>query len=50
MIAVNVAQWGGGVEIAKQLEANDIILNYKYAAPAIVIRAIPPAYASAFPK
>jgi glycine hydroxymethyltransferase len=28
MIAVNVAQWGGGVEIAKQLEANDIILNY----------------------
>ena len=28
MIAVNVAQWGGGVEVAKQLEANDIILNY----------------------
>ncbi|MBA2393574.1 MAG: serine hydroxymethyltransferase [Ktedonobacteraceae bacterium] len=28
MIAVNVAQWGGGVEIAKQLEANDIIVNY----------------------
>jgi glycine hydroxymethyltransferase len=28
MIAVNVAQWGGGVEIAKQLEENDIILNY----------------------
>ncbi len=28
MIAVNVAQWGGGVEVAKLLEANDIILNY----------------------
>ncbi len=28
MIAVNVAQWGGGVEVAKQLEANDIIVNY----------------------
>ena len=28
MIAVNVAQWGGGVEVAKRLEANDIILNY----------------------
>jgi glycine hydroxymethyltransferase len=28
MIAVNVAQWGGGVEIAKRLEANDIIVNY----------------------
>ncbi len=28
MIAVNVAQWGGGVEIAKVLERNDIIVNY----------------------
>src|SRR5579884_739526 len=28
MIAVNVAQWGGGVEVAKRLEANDIIVNY----------------------
>jgi glycine hydroxymethyltransferase len=28
MIAVNVAQWGGGVEAAKRLEANDIIVNY----------------------
>lgn len=28
MIAVNVAQWGGGVEVAKRLEQNDIILNY----------------------
>ena len=28
MIAVNVAQWGGGVEVAKRLEENDIILNY----------------------
>lgn len=28
MIAVNVAQWGGGVEVAKRLESNDIILNY----------------------
>ncbi|HLZ56599.1 MAG TPA: serine hydroxymethyltransferase [Ktedonosporobacter sp.] len=28
MIAVNVAQWGGGVEVAKRLEASDIILNY----------------------
>ncbi len=28
MIAVNVSQWGGGVEIAKRLEANDIIVNY----------------------
>ncbi|HLG75939.1 MAG TPA: serine hydroxymethyltransferase [Ktedonobacteraceae bacterium] len=28
MIAVNVAQWGGGVEVARRLEANDIILNY----------------------
>ncbi len=28
MIAVNVAQWGGGVEIARRLEENDIILNY----------------------
>ncbi|HEY4384640.1 MAG TPA: serine hydroxymethyltransferase [Ktedonobacteraceae bacterium] len=28
MIAVNVAHWGGGVEVAKRLEANDIILNY----------------------
>lgn len=27
-IAVNVAQWGGGVEVAKRLEENDIILNY----------------------
>jgi glycine hydroxymethyltransferase len=27
-IAVNVAQWGGGVEVAKRLEANDIIVNY----------------------
>ncbi len=28
MIAVNVAQWGGGVEVARRLEENDIILNY----------------------
>lgn len=28
MIAVNVAAWGGGVEVAKRLEANDIIVNY----------------------
>ncbi len=28
MIAVNVAHWGGGVEVAKRLEANDIIVNY----------------------
>ncbi|GAC1683648.1 MAG: hypothetical protein NVS9B9_05680 [Ktedonobacteraceae bacterium] len=28
MIGVNVAQWGGGVEVAKLLEKNDIILNY----------------------
>ncbi len=28
MIAVNVAQWGGGVDVAKRLEANDIIVNY----------------------
>ena len=28
MIAVNVAQWGGGVEVAKRLEDNDIIVNY----------------------
>jgi len=28
MIAVNVAQWGGGVEVAKRLEENDIIVNY----------------------
>ncbi len=28
MIAVDVAQWGGGVEVAKRLEANDIIVNY----------------------
>jgi glycine hydroxymethyltransferase len=27
-IAVNVADWGGGVEAAKRLEANDIIVNY----------------------
>jgi len=27
-IAVNVSQWGGGVEVAKRLEANDIIVNY----------------------
>ncbi|HET8844925.1 MAG TPA: serine hydroxymethyltransferase [Ktedonobacteraceae bacterium] len=27
-IAVNVAAWGGGVEVAKRLEANDIIVNY----------------------
>jgi glycine hydroxymethyltransferase len=28
MIAVNVANWGGGVEVAKRLEENDIIVNY----------------------
>jgi glycine hydroxymethyltransferase len=28
MIAVNVAQWGSGVEVAKRLEENDIIVNY----------------------
>jgi len=28
MIAVNVSEWGGGVEVAKRLEANDIIVNY----------------------
>src|SRR5437763_1185106 len=28
MIAVNVSQWGGGVEVAKRLEVNDIIVNY----------------------
>ena len=28
MIAVNVAQAGGGVEVAKRLEDNDIIVNY----------------------
>ncbi len=28
MIAVKVAQWGTGVEVAKRLEANDIIVNY----------------------
>ncbi len=28
MIAVNVSAWGGGVEVAKRLEANDIIVNY----------------------
>lgn len=28
MIAVNVAKWGAGVEVAKRLEANDIIVNY----------------------
>lgn len=28
MIAVNVAAWGGGVEVAKRLEESDIILNY----------------------
>ena len=28
MIAVNVAQWGGGVDVAKRLEASDIIVNY----------------------
>jgi glycine hydroxymethyltransferase len=28
MIAVNVSQWGGGVEVARRLEANDIIVNY----------------------
>lgn len=28
IIAVNVAQFGGGVEVAKRLEENDIILNY----------------------
>src|SRR5438105_584482 len=28
MIAVNVAQWGGGVAVAERLEESDIILNY----------------------
>ena len=28
MIAVNVSQWGGGGEVARRLEANDIIVNY----------------------
>src|SRR5712692_3396198 len=28
MIAVNVSDWGGGVEVAKRLETNDIIVNY----------------------
>jgi glycine hydroxymethyltransferase len=28
MIAVNVAAWGGGVEVAQRLEQNDIIVNY----------------------
>ncbi|WP_201369157.1 serine hydroxymethyltransferase [Ktedonobacter robiniae] len=28
IIAVNVAQFGAGVEVAKRLEANDIIVNY----------------------
>ena len=28
MIAVNVSDWGGGVEVAKRLEDNDIIVNY----------------------
>jgi glycine hydroxymethyltransferase len=28
MIAVNVSQWDGGVEVAKRLETNDIIVNY----------------------
>lgn len=28
MIAVNVAQWGGGVAVARRLEESDIILNY----------------------
>ena len=28
MIAVNVSKWGGGVEVAKRLEDNDIIVNY----------------------
>jgi glycine hydroxymethyltransferase len=28
MIAVNVASWGGGVEVAERLEQSDIILNY----------------------
>jgi glycine hydroxymethyltransferase len=27
-LAVNVAAWGGGVEVARRLEANDIIVNY----------------------
>jgi glycine hydroxymethyltransferase len=27
-IAVNVADWGGGVEVSQLLEANDIIVNY----------------------
>ena len=28
MIAVNVAEWGGGVTVAERLEESDIILNY----------------------
>jgi glycine hydroxymethyltransferase len=28
MIAVNVSQWGGGVDVARRLEDNDIIVNY----------------------
>ncbi len=28
MIAVNVSQWDGGVEVARRLEASDIIVNY----------------------
>ena len=28
MIAVDVAKWGGGVEVAQRLEQNDIIVNY----------------------
>ncbi|GER86745.1 serine hydroxymethyltransferase [Dictyobacter vulcani] len=28
MIAVNVAQWGSGVDVAKRLEDSDIIVNY----------------------
>ncbi|MGO8949734.1 MAG: serine hydroxymethyltransferase [Ktedonobacterales bacterium] len=28
MIAVNVSSWGGGVEVAQRLEANDMIVNY----------------------
>jgi len=46
---VNVSQWGSGVEVAKRLEDNDIIVNYNML-PAILIRATPPACALAFPK
>jgi glycine hydroxymethyltransferase len=28
MIAVNVAQWGSGVEVARRLEVNDLMVNY----------------------